>query len=489
MSLLASLNRYNPERISVRNPSSHAIDAAISKVQEAMQGLDAVAVEVPRDILADGMNRLTNSQTLPPRLLRQMCFGGLAHVFGDNQDDKLIVRLLAQVEAVAKAGIYHALLKGYLIVARSNDPLSGVIRQFLEHKRHHFNDRVLKRVTQYELLSPSPGKKLASMIMLDHSQTPQSILAAARFNSRGEGTGFLKATFAECCDLLTKNCSLEQIQRFFEYTGQVVIFKQEILIYTKTLLGPWEKSGADPDEVTKALIQNFLIEQFGDPRINRVVWHDAGSAKSVLLRWLVAQSLDLMLQVLSASNDTGQWKERAKFWRNYIQLEVVTDAWVVFGRDAYKTARQMVKDGDLTKGGFGRLHGGGAESMHSVLLMRMGDLVISEWTHSGKVRFFTQGNPHAPKFYQQTYHPHVIRNDLHAQEALVHHINWQSKFVGIIHQYTGFRPSLRQTNNAHATNTAVRDTTRYCTQCNEPLHRQYLHNICLSCNNTNVRTR
>lgn len=489
MSLLASLNKYNPDRINVRNPSLYAVESALAKVQEAMQGADAREMKVPRNILEDGAQYLTSDKPLPLRLLRQMCFGGLSHVFRISHDESLIYRLLKQVEAAAKMGVYHALLKGYLLVAKANDPLSDVIRLFLQKKRHHFNDRNKLRLSEYELLAAMPGRKLASMLMQDHSQTPQAILATARFNSRGEGTGFLKATFVECCNLLTNNCSLENVQRFLEYAGKDVIFSQEIVLYTKALLGPWEKSGTDPDEATKQVIQNFLIEQFGDPRINKVKWNDAGTAKSVLLRWLVAQSLDLMLQVLSVSNDTGQWQERADFWRDYIKLDLVTDAWVVFGRDAYRTATRMVKEGDLSQGGFGRLHGGGAQSMHSVLLMKIGDLVISEWTHNGKLRMFAQGAAHTPALYQQTYHPHLIRTDVYAKEALVHHINWKPKFARRIHHYTGINNPTYHTHNGEARGAAVRDGTRYCAQCKEVLPRHYLHNICLSCNNTIGRTR
>jgi len=489
MSLLTTLKQYNPDRIKVRDPSSYAIESVLAKVQETLQGADAQEVMVPRDILAEGIQYLRGNEPLPTRLLRQMCFGGLSHVIGATNDQNLIERLLQQVETAAKSGVYHALLKGYLFIAKANDPLSDLIRRFLEKKRHHFNDRITKRVTEYELLGTIPGKKLASMLMLDYSRTPQAILAAARFNSRGEGSGFLKATFVECCDLLATDCTPIKLQRFFSYIGKDIIFSQEIGLYTKALLSPWEKSGNDPDETTKLAIQNFLIEQFGDPRIKKAVWNDAGSSKSVLLRWLVAQSLDLMLQVLSASNDTGQWKERADFWRDYIKLDVVTDAWVVFGRDAYRSATQMVKEGDLSQGGFGRLHGNGAQPMHSVLLMRIGDMVISEWTHSGKLRMFTQGAAHTPAFYQQLYHPHRIRADVYAQEALVHHINWQPKFAGLIHHYTGITNPTYHTHNGGLRRTAVRDRTRYCSQCDGALPKHYLHNICLSCNNTTGRTR
>lgn len=489
MSLLSVVSQYSPTRLDVSQPSTNAIESVMSKVQDAIQNLDANLMSVPRDILAEGLEYLSKDETLPPRLLRQMCFGGLSYAFGANGEMTLISRLLKQVEASSKSGIYHALLQGYLLIAKANDPLSDVIRKFLLRKSQHFNERVASRVTEYGLLEDMLGRKLSKMIMYDESQTPQAILSAARFNRRGEGAGFLTATFTECCDLLSKEYSPKALTRFFEYIGEDPIFQKNISLYANALLGHWHRQGSDPDETTKRVIQNFMIDQFGDPRIKKMIWNDAGEAKSVLLRWLVAQSLDLMLHVLSASNDTGQWKERAEFWRGYIEIDVVTDAWVVFGRSAYQAAMTMVKEGDLAKGEFGRLHGGGAEPMHSVLLIRIGDLVISEWTHSGKVRFYDVGGVHTPAFYKSTYHPHLIRQGAGAKEELIHHINWQPKFARLIHRYTAIENPTYHTLNGGVLRTAVKSRIRYCSQCNEPLPTHYLHNVCLSCNNFTGRVR
>jgi len=501
MSLLSSIAQYNSDRIYVRNPSVEAVESVLLKVQEAMQGQDAKEQTVSRDILTDGMNHLTKGEALPPRLLRQMCFGGLSHVFGTNEDESLINRLLRQVEVAAKTGLYHALLKGYLLIAKPNDRLSGLIRTFLRSKKKYFNDRVSARVVEFELLGEMPGRKLASMLMLDQNQTPQAILAAARFNSRGEGAGFLKAAFTECCELLSKDGSPERLQRFLGYSNDGAIFSADIALYTKALLGYWETSGRDPDESTKAQIQNLLIGLFGDPRINKTKWDQAGSSKSVLLRWLVAQSLDLMLQVLSASNDTGHWKDRAKFWRGYIKQDVVTDAWVVFGRDASQVARRMVDEEEINKGGFGRLHGGGAQSMHSVLLMRIGDLVISEWTHDGKVRFFSNGSPNAPTFYMHTYHPHIVRDDRYVKKAYAHHASWKRQVSQFIYDNTGIHnppyvttvaphrpePKMRHTPRAAIWREQIRNnatTTTHCVKCESLLPIGYEGNVCVACSTT-----
>ncbi|MDC1341382.1 EH signature domain-containing protein [Oceanospirillaceae bacterium] len=505
MRLLSVVSQYSPTRLDVRQPSANAIESVMSKVQDAIQNLDVNSMSVPRDILAEGLEHLSKDEILPPRLLRQMCYGGLSHAFGSNGDINFISRLLIQVEATAKSGIYQALLRGYLLIAKANDPLSDILRKFLRSKRHHFNERVASRVTEYGLLEDMPGRKLSKMIMHDQSQTPQTILAAARFNRRGEGAGFLTATFTGCCDLLSKEYSPEALTRFFEYIGKDPIFEKSILLYANALLGHWQRQESDPDEATKNVIQNFMVGQFGDPRINKVIWNDAGEAKSVLLRWLVAQSLDLMLQVLSASNDTGHWKDRAKFWRGYIKQDVVTDAWVVFGRDASQVARRMVDDEEITKGGFGKLHGGGAQSMHSVLLMRIGDLVISEWTHDGKVRFFSHGRSNTPAFYMPIYHPHLVRDDRYVKKAYAHHASWKRQVSQFIYDHTGIHnppyvttvaphspePKVRRTPRASVwrerirTNTA---TTTHCVKCEGVLPVAYAGTICIACG-TNTRNR
>ena len=169
----------------------------------------------------------------------------------------------------------------------------------------------------------------------------------------------------------------------------------------------------------------------------------------------------------------------------------------------------MVKDGDLDKGGFGRLHGGGAQPMHSVLLMRIGDLVISEWTHEGKVRFFSDNGINVPTFYQSIYHPHLIRDDHNAQEAFRHHSNWKRIVTQHIYDHTGIRnpsyststaPNIRPNTTSPNNSTPAKNppqtkserkrgrTSKQCVRCEATLPTGYGSNICIACNNM-MRTR
>jgi hypothetical protein len=89
------------------------------------------------------------------------------------------------------------------------------------------------------------------------------------------------------------------------------------------------------------------------------------------------------------------------------------------------------------------------KSNHSVILMKIGDLVISEWTHLGKVRIFRPGSIHTPEMYKLGYDASKIRfetlwsSQLSEYEvALIHKATqnlevWPKEVAQYIYEYTG----------------------------------------------------
>jgi hypothetical protein len=90
---------------------------------------------------------------------------------------------------------------------------------------------------------------------------------------------------------------------------------------------------------------------------------------------------------------------------------------------------------------------GSVQSNHSVIIMKIGNLVISEWTHSGRVRLFIDDSLKAPQFYKTEYSANHIRYDgyrISSQYAsygnevfMDHHFNWQLKIAEFIRKQTG----------------------------------------------------
>jgi hypothetical protein len=195
--------------------------------------------------------------------------------------------------------------------------------------------------------------------------------------------------------------SIDRLNRslvWLERDGQLRFEDQRIRTAT-ALLSPFIDRSPAPD--IQNAIQTFLLRTIGDPRSKRPRWQGVPeSVRNVLFRWLVRMSLEDFFQILDATAQDSHWKFRKAFWTAYLQHDVITDAWIVLGPEAGRLLRREFEDGT----GAGKLKTGtGVLPTHSVLLMRIGNLTIAEWSHNGKCRAWLEGSPGAPKFYEPSY--------------------------------------------------------------------------------------
>ena len=150
--------------------------------------------------------------------------------------------------------------------------------------------------------------------------------------------------------------------------------------------------------------------------------------RAVINRWWTSESFNLLLKIVSKSNDTKQWSDRQKFWSKYVKSGHISEAWVALGPEAVQVAKRINKSGQLdVHGSYGVLDRADIDKFHSVILMRFGDTVISEWTHSGKVRIYRKSNQRAPKLYDRRYSSSRIRDDERCNKYFVHNGDWQSR--------------------------------------------------------------
>jgi len=187
--------------------------------------------------------------------------------------------------------------------------------------------------------------------------------------------------------------------------------------FANALLAPW--AGHRPPDYVKNKLIDFFIQPggYGDPRVDghkHYQWDGVSQqARGVILHWLTGDTLRGFMRVLKITADEI-WQHRQKFWMAYYEHGHIDEAWMALGVDAWRESASLRRE---TKGmGCGRLDGGAA-SDQSVLLLKIGDLVFTEWSHNGSLRAFKEGNPSAPRFYKDSYHG----TDLRAATSLDFH--------------------------------------------------------------------
>lgn len=217
------------------------------------------------------------------------------------------------------------------------------------------------------------------------------------------------------------------------------------------LVRPW-LGKKPPDQIRQQLL-SFLLKQYGDPRLVTEVhrghhWQGVSVATlDTVKRWLAGDTLRGFMRILELTADEN-WRYRERFWMAYYDLNLVDEAWLALGQQAALHARRVF--GPSNPNSYGRLTSG-ALPQQSVLFLRIGHLVFTEWSHSGSLRACQQGDPHLPAMYQSEYHGAKVREipsmDFHSgmnQNPQLSHMNseggtWQRKARDFIAHHTGVR--------------------------------------------------
>ncbi|WP_175498407.1 EH signature domain-containing protein [Desulfuromusa kysingii] len=316
--------------------------------------------------------------------------------------------------------------------------------------------RMASRCKEYHFLEDDAPKKFGIKIFQERHDVT-GFLTIAGLSGRRENGGFVEHVFLWFLEAVKVRLSDSKpirkgiVSSFLEFAicqSGSLRFEKHRAALINSLLEPF---GAKDDPMgAKKQILPFLIEQFGDPRINHGKWsHVSQNALAVIHRWLVKGTLEDFFVLLEkvADQDDGasrMWRYRKAFWSAYLNKNVISNAWVVLGRDARRFARQYFK-GKIDK--YGSLvgsSGSSVSSLHSVLLMEIGGLLVAEWSHSGKCHVWHPSEKPRPIFYSKEYG----RDDLTCSYSwsdmdappFFHHGSergtWQNKISSFIRRHT-----------------------------------------------------
>ena len=155
-----------------------------------------------------------------------------------------------------------------------------------------------------------------------------------------------------------------------------------------------------------------------------------------MIRWLAQATLEQFLKVVDRVATKHQWDYRRAFWTAYVKKGVVANAWVVFGSSGVQYATKIAADtGDRLMRRFGTLTGGGSDQ--AVLLLQIGDLIIADWSHNGRLRIWRRDNEQAPEFDLKSYIAADLRTGSNLDAVHLPPDGWQMKTANYIQKDTG----------------------------------------------------
>lgn len=316
-----------------------------------------------------------------------------------------------------------------------------------------FADNLRELHDKYRFFGPkdAPGI-LSNLFFLSENGSIDQLLEERRllwpgFVFSGLGLAILKAGLSMTGDRMREPQTAIRLIDWARKCPAPVVKTSLRVAFAEGLLGHWV--GQRPADPVKKILIDFFIKEYGDPRFQghrHYQWDGVSDhAVGVILNWLTGDTLRGFMKLLQRTAD-DIWHYREKFWMAYYERGHVDEAWIALGENAVWEAKKLKVD---EKGmGGGNLEGG-ATSNQSVLLLKIGGLIFTEWSHNGSLRAYREGSSNAPRLYQSTYHGADLRSaasmDFHdgmnLRPELMHAHSekgsWQRKARDFIRRHTG----------------------------------------------------
>jgi len=360
---------------------------------------------------------------------------------------RLLTALLARIEEAGRRHVVRTLVAVYLRLFAPDRPGVGLVaaalRRLLTPAFRGLHD--LQR--DYAAFDLDAGPRRVAEACFRDDLSPRALLARYGVNGQAAVGGFGSAVWRVGMERfaiqLGATGDIQWVQAALTWTGDPgdIGYQDANRVLAETLLLPFADRGAP--ETVQRIVLDTLLERIGDPRTRPQNWVRMEQAAAVARRWLMGESLKQFLEIVDDTADQDHWEYRRAFWEAYYNKKWIQEAWVAFGPVGANRAHQAFG----RHASFGRLRQDGKQVMsgHAVLLMRIGDYTIADWSHNGRCIIWHSYDPAAPKLYRSTYTSGDLApgpaplGGLEQSHHGSHNYGWQHKVAAFIADATGLR--------------------------------------------------
>jgi len=257
--------------------------------------------------------------------------------------------------------------------------------------------------SRFRLFDAADGPATLAAAILSAPQPVATVLEAACFNDQARAiSGYLRSVQAELLERLPveleRPAGPVRLTRacIFLINGNALRFDDTHTVIAKILCKPWlPETARSPKAEVQREVRDFLVAHLGNPQLKPGRWDGAQSEAALIKRWLARASLKVFFELIAEHARDRHWKYREAFWSACIEIGAIDDAWLALGTRVHASARANQELGDA----FGRMTGTGASA--SVLLLKVGPIVLAEWSHDGPLRAWPVEQ--APKLGRRSY--------------------------------------------------------------------------------------
>ena len=205
-----------------------------------------------------------------------------------------------------------------------------------------------------------------------------------------------------------------------------------------------------PAEEIKDKILDIVSARIGDPRTQPQAWARMPEAADVARRWLTRLAIRQFLEIVDETAFAGHWNYRRAFWLSVYEKANVQDAWVAFGLNGARRARNVF--GENVAFGILERHAGRfghrpkqVEYGHAVLFIKVGDYTVADWSHDGRCIIWQTSDEKAPKLYKDKYSSgdlaprHAPTGGIQKTHVSPDTYSWQRYVAAFLRDHCGIR--------------------------------------------------
>lgn len=320
-------------------------------------------------------------------------------------------RILEEIDRSDKRKLFRTLATVYLIQFRPDRPGLDLVSSALERGSHRWGTPFVVYQRDYALYDPVLGPKKIAALALQQNMSPSDAMRSLGFSALDAQSGFTEAITRNLLIELGSGAEpdhmkrLDMVRSYALDSRNELVFKGLDLEIAEALMKPF--LGKSPEKAIKDIFLNFIVSIFKDPRTYPGRWERFPQIKALVVSWLTEQSLRQFLDIVGLTvkdpSDAEMWRYRRAFWEAAHRKGIIQGAWVVFADDGARLARSRFgKNVD-----FGTFNGAGSKQIqrtHAVLLLEVGQGVVADWSHNGKVNIWSDASERsAPRLYQKSY--------------------------------------------------------------------------------------
>lgn len=447
---------------SVRTPRLQL--PAVSQMARLARRLEALPAggigRAPRDIreVADDIRRaVAGGVALTRRQVRQgaWCLWNQQTRLAD--DPAALAAILAQVSAAAVPGPFRSLAVNLLDAYQPSDRSIHKAAAVLASLAPKWPGNWQRLHHDFRIFDMAEGPVALARAVVQQDKSPEAILTGYGVGQLGANGNFVRSVTAALLAQLATGGEpdherrLHKVQAYALTPAGTPRFGDMAREIVEAILLPFK--GLKPAKPLLDRVLGVVVGALGDPRLNGARWRLVPDGLTGLVKaWLIEQTLRQFLDVVGqTTGNPDQWRYRRAFWEGVHAMGIVSEAWVAFGTRGASVARNRFGK-DVEFGTVQKLTALDkvVEPGHAMLFLRIGNALVTDWSHSGRCNIWSDANARgAPKLYQRRYRSseimipgsgHTIEPD---RVAFTHSspetYAWQTRVATRLYELTGRR--------------------------------------------------